>query len=167
MSEKSSYQPEYVDQVRKICALGATDAEVAEFFGVSVRTIHRWKLVHDDFCQALTAGKAIADDRVERSLYQKATGYDYTEQQAIKLKVGQHEEKVEVVDVTRHSPSDTTAAIFWLKNRRPDDWREKTELAVSHTYGDLSDEELDRELVSMLGGAAVAPAVALMASPRE
>ena len=127
----TEYRDEYVEQAAKLCALGATDDEMADFFGVSTRTLYRWKLDHDDFCQAIKAAKAIADDRVERSLYQKATGYNYTEQQAIKIKLEQHREEVEVVDVSRHAPADTTAAIFWLKNRRAADWRDKQEVEHS------------------------------------
>ncbi len=147
----SSYASDYVEQEAKLCALGATDDEMADFFGVHRSTLYRWKLEHPDFCDAIKAGKAIADDRVERSLYQKATGFDYTEEQAIKVKVGQHEEKVEIVEVRRHAPADTTAAIFWMKNRKPEDWRDKTEVQVTHSFADLSDEELDQELLNVLG----------------
>lgn len=127
MGRPTSYLEEFAGQAQKLCALGATDAEIADFFGVSVRTIHRWKLDNEDFCHALMAGKEIADERVVRSLYHKANGYDYTEEQAIKIKVEQHKEEVEVVEVQKHQPADTTAAIFWLKNRRKDEWRDKQE----------------------------------------
>ncbi len=121
----TDYQPEYAEQAAKLCALGATDDEMADFFGVHRSTIYRWKLDHEDFCDAVKSAKEVADERVERSLYQKATGYNYTEEQAIKIKKGQHEEEVEVVEVEKHAPADTTAAIFWLKNRRKTEWRDK------------------------------------------
>jgi len=121
------YLAEYAGQAEKLSLLGATDAEIADFFGKSVRTIHRWKHTHEDFCHSLKVGKEMADARVERSLYQKATGYDFVEEQAIKIKTGQYEEEVEVVEVLKHAPSDTTAAIFWLKNRRSEQWRDKPE----------------------------------------
>lgn len=124
----TGYRPEYAEQAAKLCALGATDMEIADFFEVSARTVYRWKLDHDDFCQAINAGKEVADERVVRSLYQKATGYDYVEEQAIKVKKAQYEEEVEVVEVTRHQPADTTAQVFWLKNRRKEDWRDKQEI---------------------------------------
>lgn len=149
----TTYKQEYVAQAAKLCMLGATDDEMADFFGVHRATLYRWKLEHQDFCDAIKGGKAFADERVERSLYQKATGFDFTEEQAIKVKVGQHEEKVEVVEVRKHSPSDTTAAIFWMKNRKPDEWRDKTEVQVTHTFADLSDDELDKELLSAMGEA--------------
>jgi len=149
----SDYKPEYAEQAAKLCALGATDDEMADFFGIHRSTLYRWKLDHPDFCDAIKAAKEVADERVERSLYQKATGYDYTEEQAIKVKLEQHREEVEVVEVRKHSPADTTAAIFWLKNRRRDLWRDKTELEVKHSFSDLSDGELDVEIAALAGEA--------------
>jgi hypothetical protein len=129
----SSFQSDFIAQAEKLSALGFTDIEMAEFFDVSVRTLHRWKAESDEFCHALKAGKDIADERVARALYQKATGYEVVEQQAIKVKVGQYEEKVEVVDVERHVPADTTAGIFWLKNRRSQEWRDKVQQEITVT----------------------------------
>lgn len=143
----TDYQEEFAAQAEKLCLLGATDDELADFFGVHRSTIYRWKHVHDDFCDAVKSGKEKADERVERSLYQKATGYNYTEQQAIKVKKGQHEEEVEVVEVEKHAPADTTAAIFWLKNRRKDQWRDKQEL--DHTSSDGSMTPARIELVAL------------------
>ncbi|GAA4108761.1 hypothetical protein ACFFTN_01370 [Aminobacter aganoensis] len=148
----SGYMPEYAEQAAKLCLLGATDDEMADFFGIHRATLYRWKLDHEDFCDAIKSAKAHADERVERSLYQKATGYEVTEEQAIKIKVAQHEEEVEVVQVRKHIPADTTAAIFWLKNRRKDDWRDKTEVEHRHTFADMSDDELDKELEQAVSG---------------
>lgn len=116
------YSQEYADQARKLCLLGATDEEIASFFDVEVRTIYRWKLDHDEFCQALKVGKAEADDRVERSLYQKAIGY---RQQAIKIFMPAGKDDPVYAPYVEHMAPDTTAAIFWLKNRRSQDWRDK------------------------------------------
>lgn len=127
----SDYREEYAEQAAKLCALGATDDELADFFGVHRATIYRWKHEHAEFCDAVKTGKEIADERVERSLYQKATGYNVTEEQAVKIKVEQHKESVEVVEVEKHVPADTTAAIFWLKNRRSGAWRDR----VDHEHG--------------------------------
>jgi transposase len=127
----TAYKQAFAAQAAKLCELGATDDELADFFEVHRATIYRWKHEHDEFCDAVKTGKDVADERVERSLYQKATGYNVTEEQAVKIKVEQHKEEVEVIQVEKHVPADTTAAIFWLKNRRKDDWRDKTETAVS------------------------------------
>ena len=123
----TAYDPAFVEQAAKLCNLGATDDEMADFFGVHRSTLYRWKLEYPDFCDAIKSAKEIADERVERSLYQKATGYNVTEQQAVKVKVEQYVEQVEVVEVEKHIPADTSAAIFWLKNRRKDQWRDKQE----------------------------------------
>src|SRR6201992_2172237 len=73
----SAFKAEFVEQVRKICELGATDIEIANFFDVHVATIYRWQVKYPEFCEALKTGKSALDDRVERSLYHKATGYTY------------------------------------------------------------------------------------------
>lgn len=120
----SSYDPEFAKQAQKLAALGATDIEVADFFEVDVRTIYRWKHDHADFCQALNVGKDKADERVVNSLYQKAVGY---EQDAVKIFMPANASEPVYADYREKIAPDTTAAIFWLKNRRPTEWRDKQE----------------------------------------
>lgn len=140
----TAYDPAFAKQAAKLCDLGATDDELADFFEVHRSTIYRWKHDHPEFCDAVKTGKDVADERVERSLYQKATGYNVTEEQAVKIKVEQYREQVEVVQVDKHVPADTTAAIFWLKNRRSQDWRDKQE--VEHA-GKIAIERVERVIV--------------------
>jgi len=121
LGRPSSYKSEYAEQARKLYKLGATDAEVAEFFGVSVRTIYRWQQSHEAFCHALKADKEPADERVKRSLYHRAVGYSY---EAVKIFMPAGATAPVYAPYTEHVPPDTTAAIFWLKNRRPDEWRD-------------------------------------------
>jgi hypothetical protein len=121
----TKYKPEYVAQAQKLCALGATDVEIADFFEVDVRTLYRWKGEHDDFCQALKIAKEVADQRVERSLYARANGYEHDE---VDIRVIQNE--VVQTPIRKFYPPDTTAAIFWLKNRNPAQWRDN----VEHTH---------------------------------
>lgn len=121
----SLYEPAFAEQARKICELGATDQEIADFFEVDVRTIYRWKHDHGEFCQALKTGKEIADERVERSLYQKAIGY---EQDEVKIFMPAGASEPVYAPFRAKIAPDTTAAIFWLKNRRGADWRDKTEI---------------------------------------
>lgn len=120
----STYDPAYSGQVAKLAILGATDQEVADFFDVDVRTIYRWKHEYPEFCQALKTGKEVADERVERSLYQRAIGY---EQEEVKIFMPSGASEPVYAPFRAKVASDTTAAIFWLKNRRKDDWRDKTE----------------------------------------
>lgn len=132
MGRPSKYKPEFASQAAKLCALGATDQEIADFFEVEVRTIYRWKADNDKFCQALKAGKAVADERVERSLYQKAIGY---EQEAVKIFMPANASAPIYAPYREKVAPDTTACIFWLKNRRPSDWRDKVESVVTGADG--------------------------------
>jgi hypothetical protein len=147
----SKYQASFARQAEKLCALGATDEDLANFFEVGIRTIANWKSQHEDFLQALKGGKTEADDRVERSLYQRAVGYTFDSE-----KVFNNKGEIVRAQTREHCPPDVTAQIFWLKNRRPEDWRDKSEVAVTHHYADLSDEELNRELEQAISGGATA-----------
>jgi len=130
MARPAKYQPEFATQAAKLCLLGATDQEIADFFEIDVRTVYRWKHDHEEFCQALKGGKEVADERVERSLYQRAIGY---EQDEVKIFMpGGASEPVYAPFRAKIAP-DTTAAIFWLKNRRSGEWRDKTEQEQSGT----------------------------------
>jgi transposase-like protein len=129
----SDYNPGFCQRAMELCERGATDEELAQEFDVSARTIYRWKNAHPEFCQAIRAGKEAADERVERSLYQMATGTYVKQQQAIKVKTGQHTEEVQIVEVETYMAPEVPAAQFWLKNRRPDQWREKSDVNVNLT----------------------------------
>lgn len=118
----TKYTADTAKQAQKLSKLGATDAQLADFFGVAVSTICLWKVEHPAFSDALKSAKDVADDRVERSLYQRALGYEHDE---IDIRVIQN--RVVKTPIRKHYPPDTTACIFWLKNRRPDLWREKPE----------------------------------------
>lgn len=135
----TKYKPEFAAQAEKLCQLGATDADLASFFGVTNVTVWRWQAEYPEFCNAIKAGKAPADDRVERSLFHKAVGYSFNSE-----KVFQHQGEIVRAKTIEHVPPDTTAMIFWLKNRRPAEWRDKHEVEHTHRLADLSDDELIR-----------------------
>ena len=126
MARPSKYRPEFVEQAEKLCKLGATDLEVADFFGINVATLYRWKGEHDEFCEALKSGKEASDNRVERSLFSRATGYEHDE---VDIRVVMNQ--IVKTPIRKFYPPDTTAAIFWLKNRKPAEWRDKQELEHS------------------------------------
>jgi hypothetical protein len=121
----SEYRPEYVGVTKKLCELGATDEDVADALGVSVRTIYRWRCEHDEFCQALKVGKVNPDDRAELSLYRRVSGYSYP---AVKIFMPAGADAPVYAEYREHVPPDVTACIFWLKNRRPEQWRDRKEL---------------------------------------
>lgn len=122
----TSFQAEFIEQAEKLCALGATDLEIADFFDITVTTLNRWKSSYPDFCAAIKNAKEIADERVERSLYHRAIGYTFP---AEKISVNS-QGNVTRVPYREHVPPDTTAAIFWLKNRRKAEWRDRHEVEV-------------------------------------
>lgn len=136
----SDYKDTFPEQAQKIALLGATDQEVADFFEVDVRTIYRWKHDHPEFCQALKVGKEVADERVERSLYQKAIGY---EQDEVKIFMPGGSEDPVYAPYRAKIPPDTTAAIFWLKNRRSQEWRDKQDVEHSGTIDVQTKEQRD------------------------
>lgn len=119
MGRPTKFREEFIGQAEKLCRLGATDQEVADFLEIDVRTLYRWKGENDAFCQALKAGKEVADERVERSLFARANGYEHDE---VDIRVVSGE--IVRTPIRKYYPPDTTAAIFWLKNRRPAQWRE-------------------------------------------
>jgi len=112
-----------------LCLMGATDKQLAEVFEVEEKTINNWKSAHPEFLQSLKDGKAKADANVAKSLYERATGYDDPE--AVKIFMPAGADKPVYAPYTKHYPPDVTAAIFWLKNRQSDTWRDKHEHDVT------------------------------------
>jgi hypothetical protein len=139
---KSTYRKENVSLAQKLAHLGATDRDLADAFGVSIRTISIWQAKHPEFMQALKVGKSEADDRVERSLYQRAVGYSYD---AVKIFMPTGAKKPVIVPYLEHVPPDVTAGIFWSKNRRPDRWRDTWHLQAAVGKYLISDKPLTPE----------------------
>jgi len=123
----TKYKIEYVEQVEKLCKLGSIDTEIADFFNVNVDTINEWKLQYSDFSESLKRGKDFYDcSTVELSLRRRANGYEHKEE-----KVFCQDGQIITHETIKRYPPDTTAAIFFLKNRDPERWRDKQE--VDHT----------------------------------
>jgi len=122
MARPTKYKDDHCRTVKKLCELGATENDVAEALGVNIATITRWKHKHPEFCAALKVGKSASDDRVEQSLYKRAVGYSFDSEKIFQFQG--EEVRVPFVEVVQ---PDTTAQIFWLKNRRPDLWRANPE----------------------------------------
>lgn len=123
MGRPSNYDPAFCERVKTFGKEGATDLETADYLEISVASLYRYKAEYPAFCEALKQGKAFADHRVEESLYHKAVGYTFDSEEIRVLRDG----TVVRVPVREHVPPDTTAAIFWLKNRQPERWRDKTD----------------------------------------
>lgn len=137
----SDYRSEYAEQAEKLCKLGATDLEIANFFEVTESTFYLWKKEHPEFSEALKNGKEIADGNVASRLYSRAMGYEAEEDH-----VTNYQGQICITRIKKYYPPDTVACIFWLKNRRPDKWRDKTEKEIIRRNApeDMSDDELTR-----------------------
>lgn len=120
MGRPKSYKPEYAEQAVKLTKLGATDKQLADFFKVAESTVNKWKLDYPEFSESLKKGKKVADNEVEKSLFKRATGYSHPE-----THISNYQGKITLTELVKHYPPDTTACIFWLKNRDPKNWRDK------------------------------------------
>ena len=126
MARKSLWKPEFVEQAKNLCLLGATDPEIANFFEVSLTTFNNWKRKTPELREALKAGKMVADSKVVKSLYQRATGFS---QQEIDIRVIGG--KVVQTIYTKKYVGDVTAQIFILKNRHPELWNDRRDRDMS------------------------------------
>lgn len=105
-----------------------TDEDIADLLGVSEATVKNWYGRYPEFMASVKKAKAVSDDKVERSLFERATGYSVpdVEIRAVSdgANCGSHIERVPII---KHYPPDVVACIFWLKNRRGAEWRDKQE----------------------------------------
>jgi len=144
-----------MDVLCRLAETGHTHKEMAEIMNIAESTIYQY--LHDKkFSNALKKGKAASDSRVANSLYHRALGYSHEED-----KIFCEKGDITKVKTVKYYPPDTTAAIFWLKNRKPEAWTDKTE--IKHTVEDkrnkaqklrelesLSDDELNKRLASRI-----------------
>lgn len=148
VGRKSSFKDEYIEQSLKLSLLGATDKEMADFFGVSEQTLNTWKKKHPEFLESLKKGKAMADANVASRLYNRAIGYSCRA-----TKFATNEGKItDKVDYVEHYPPDTTAAIFWLKNRQPEKWRDRKEIDANVNLSDELESMSDEQLENIIRG---------------
>lgn len=114
--------------------LGATDKQIAVELGITEQTLNNWKKDHPSFFESLKTAKQEADEKVEKALYKLATGYKYIAQKPMVVSMGKDMgSSVEIAEYEEVIQPNTTACIFWLKNRKPADWRDKQE--VQHSGG--------------------------------
>lgn len=135
----SKYDPKFIERVKVACRLGGTDEDLAKMLDVSVDTINNWRISRPEFAEALEAGRDIADNRVERTLFQCAVGYEYEEEKAFLFEGVVIKERVK-----KFAPPQSQAQIFWLKNRRPEKWRDvqKHEIGRAGEFSQVPDDKL-------------------------
>lgn len=126
----TAYRAEYARAAYHFCLLGATDAQLSEFFGVSESTLNLWKLKHPAFSESQKKAKLVADGQVAEMLFKKATGFH-----APAIKIMQHEGAAYEHKYLEYHPPDTTAQIFWLKNRQGKLWRDRQDMTIGNPDG--------------------------------
>lgn len=119
-----NYHANLLPIVRKLAKIGATEREISDALGIDPSTFWAWKAEYPRFSNALALGKRQSDERVKRALFHRSVGYTHD---ATKIFKG-HDDQPVVVPYREHVPPDTNAAIFWLKNRQPDQWRDKIDI---------------------------------------
>lgn len=132
---------------------GLTDEQIAGNIGVRRETLYDWKKKYPNISNALKRGKEVVDRQVENALLKRALGYQYdevTHEREYNQETGEFH-LVPIKVVTKEVHPDTTAQIFWLKNRRPDKWRDRQDIQhsgnmnVNHNpFAELSTEELKK-----------------------
>lgn len=129
---------------------GLTDEQIASNMGIAIRTLYEYKERYPQIMQSLKRGKEVVDIQVENALLKRALGYSYKEVTREKIfnpETGQYE-LMPTKEVTKEVVPDTTAQIFWLKNRRPEQWRDKRDVSVegelntNNPFAGLSTDEL-------------------------
>lgn len=140
-------QPDGLTRLEAYARDGLTDEQIANNMGITTSTFYEWKKKYPNISESLKKGKEVVDIQVENALYKKALGYNAKVLKHFKLKdiyydgEGRRCEKEylkEVFDEV-HVPPDTTAQIFWLKNRKPAEWRDKQEIDTTLTIKKLED----------------------------
>lgn len=140
MARRSKYDTHvkpYLDEIQGWAMSGLTDEQIADNLGVAASTLYEYKKKYPEFSEALKKGKDIADAQVVNALFKLATGFSYCEETTTVTG--------EVVPIHRYSKPNTTAAIFWVKNRQPDKWRDKTEVKadIAQTVIFTGEDELE------------------------
>ncbi|WP_239733865.1 helix-turn-helix domain-containing protein [Mammaliicoccus sp. M-M49] len=138
---------------------GLTDEQIAHNIGCSRSTLYVWIKKYTDISDALKRGKEVIDRQVENALLKRALGYETvetTKERVFDEFTGEYK-KVETKEVTKFVAPDVTAQIFWLKNRKPSEWRDKRDVEHSgemttnvNNMNNLSEDEL-RKLAKLDG----------------
>lgn len=124
---------------------GLIDKQIATNIGIAERTFCDWKERYPSIAAALKKGKAPVDLAVENAMYRSATGFKQTVKEPMRLRRVRYEDKkrieeeyIEMVEREIYIAPNVTAQIYWLKNRRPDKWRDRREVDVTNNNGLLS-----------------------------
>ena len=150
----TKYREEYSEQAYRLCLLGATDAEMAEFFRVDEATINKWKIAQHSFYESIRRGKMESDAKLTERLYVRACGYRYSEIK-VRSAYGENGEKVPVeeIETEKEVPPDGPSAFRWLYNRRPQNWRERNESSLEIKFDKETLEEIKQTFIKRMDAA--------------
>ena len=127
---------------------GLTDEQIAANMGISRSTLSEWKKKHSDISDTLKRGKEVVDRQVENALLKRALGYRYKEttKELVTDKDTGHSELVITKVVEKEVIPDTTAQIFWLKNRKPSMWRDRAQVDIDAEFSKVDEliEAIDK-----------------------
>lgn len=128
---------------------GLTDKQIAYNIGITEQTLNDWKKRFPPLSEALKRGKEVVDRQVENALLKRALGYEYEEVKQIIEKDEKGKNRKRIEKTIKHVVPDTTAQIFWLKNRKPHEWRDRREI-------ETNEEELSKldKLIEAIDNAA-------------
>lgn len=131
---------------------GLTNEQIAKYIGITQSTLYDWQKKYSEISEALKRGKEIVDRQVENALLKRALGYQYdevTRELGVDPNTGDDTLIVSKV-VTKEVQPDVTAQIFWLKNRKPDVWRDKQQVehsgGITNTVTEMTPEERQKRI---------------------
>lgn len=134
---------------------GLTDENIAKKMHISASTLYEWKKKYSEISETLKINKEIVDTQVENALLKRALGYSYTEstrERKLNDNTGEYE-MVTTKEVVKEIVPDTTAQIFWLKNRKPNVWRDKKDIevegSVEAAVSSMTDDDLNKRILSL------------------
>ena len=139
LSRPTSFTNKIQSQIKSLALLGLTDSQIAKGIGIDTKTINNFKADFPEFFQSLKSWKDLADKNVEVALYKRACGYSCKETKFATAAGIITDEK----EYIKHYPPDTTAGIFWLKNRQPDVWRDDSNIIIPTNIKGISIEFID------------------------
>lgn len=140
----STYNPAWHPKIAYyMAAVGKKDKDMAEEFGIDVSCLKQWKNRYPDFLAAIKKGKDDPDSAIEGSMFQRCRGY-YVTETTTETEEGTRGTVTKTKKNKRYIPPDTVAQIFWLKNRKPSEWREKKEIQLIDDDKELTDAELEK-----------------------
>lgn len=159
MGRPTKYDPaETPGKAAQFARDGLTEDQIAGRLGIGRTTLFEWRQRYPDFANALKEQKAVIDSKVERSLFERAMGYEYEEEEVTALRDRKGESIARIKRTKKRVPPDVTAQIFWLKNRQPARWRDvqqqehtgKDGRPIQVDHSSLTDEERADRMLALL-----------------